>query len=210
MTTKVRGLLVDYGGVLTNDLYQVLEDFCSSQGIPVTSFTDLMTGNGPRQRMFQAYERGEVTSDDFLPNVAEWLGVPRTAVDSMFEHLVPDPIMFEVLEAIRDQGVPLALLSNSWGTYMYPMNRLEEVFDDLLISGLVGMRKPDPDIYQFAARRIGLAPDQCLFIDDTLVNVEGARAVGMEAIHHTDRATSIKRFEDTLGVDLQKFQALVQ
>ena len=83
------------------------------------------------------------------------------------------------------------LLSNSWGFDVYPFERLERHFDDLVLSGAVGLRKPDPAIYRLAAQRLGAAPGACVFVDDLQRNVEVASELGMVGVHHTgdDAAT---------------------
>lgn len=201
----VRGLLVDYGGVLTNSVVDVLRDFCLAHGLEGDAFTALMTGEGPRQDMFHQYECGEVTADVFLPQIAGWLGLTRSDIDIMFDHLVPDRAMFEAVGALRSAGVPTTLLSNSWGTELYPRDLLNEVFDHLVISEEVGLRKPEPEIYRFAAGTLSLDPAECVFIDDTAINVEGARAVSMTGIHHTDRASTLGELAGLFGVDLSEY-----
>jgi epoxide hydrolase-like predicted phosphatase len=92
---------------------------------------------------------------------------------------------------MRLAGVRTALCSNSWGTDGYPRDDFGELFDVVVISGEVGLRKPDPAIYQLTAERLGLPPGECVFVDDLAANVRGAAASGMCGIHHTDTATTL-------------------
>lgn len=108
----------------------------------------------------------------------------------------PVPGSWEIAEALLARGVPLYAITN-WAAEsfevaleLYP--RLGRIFVDIVVSGRVGMLKPQPAIYRLLLDRNALAPEDCLFIDDSLANVEGARALGIEAIHFTD-ADSLAR-----------------
>ena len=94
------------------------------------------------------------------------------------------------------------MLSNSWGGRDYPLDELRQIFDTLVISGEVAMRKPQPEIYLLAAERTGAKPEECVFVDDFSVNVEGAEAVGMTGIVHKDARTTIATLEEVLGLEL--------
>jgi HAD superfamily hydrolase (TIGR01509 family) len=92
-----------------------------------------------------------------------------------------------MLSAARSAGLRTALLSNSWGSAMeYPWADLEPLLDVQIVSGAVGLRKPDPAIYQLAAGELGLPLTQCAFVDDLEHNVDAARELGMFAVLHTD------------------------
>ncbi|KGJ04375.1 2-haloacid dehalogenase [Paracoccus halophilus] len=101
----------------------------------------------------------------------------------------PVPGSWEILEALLARGVPLYAITN-WAAETFPAARelyprLARVFEDIVVSGEVAMLKPEPGIYRLLMDRNGLQPQDCIFIDDSPANVEGARAVGMEAIHFT-------------------------
>jgi len=107
--------------------------------------------------------------------------------------------MLDVVRRARESGVRTALVSNSWGTDAYPRDDFDVLFDAVVISGDVGMRKPEPQIYRYAAAQVGVAPEQCVFVDDLAVNVRGAAAVGMCGVHHTDVATTVAELEALFG-----------
>jgi len=112
----------------------------------------------------------------------------------MFDGFEADVAMLEVLRRLHGLDVRTALVSNSWG-FDYPRDAWEGLFDAVVISGEVGARKPDPEIYLLTARRLGLPPDACVFVDDLAVNVRGAAAVGMIGVHHTSPDSTIEELE---------------
>jgi epoxide hydrolase-like predicted phosphatase len=113
--------------------------------------------------------------------------------------------MVEGVRAARRAGVRTALLSNSWGDERYDREVLAELFDAWVISAEVGMRKPEPAIYELAAERIGLPPEACVFVDDLPGNLKPARVIGMATIvHRGDADATLREVGDLLGVDLSR------
>ncbi|MEL6644178.1 MAG: HAD family phosphatase [Pseudomonadota bacterium] len=105
-------------------------------------------------------------------------------------HAIPGT--WALLDRLKDQGTPVHAITN-WSAETWPEGlkvhpRLGEVFDTLVVSGQEQMMKPDPRIYALLAKRAGVEPEDCVFIDDGPHNVEGAKAIGMDAIHFTDAA----------------------
>jgi epoxide hydrolase-like predicted phosphatase len=113
-----------------------------------------------------------------------------------------DHAMEDAVVAARRQGVRTGLISNSWGAGRYELERFPELFDGWVISGEVGLRKPDPAIYELAAERIGLAPEELVFVDDLPGNLKPARAMGMATVHHVRAEETIPQLEELLGVRL--------
>ena len=109
--------------------------------------------------------------------------------------------MVGVLRRARAAGLQTALLSNSWANDYPPA--LAELFDVMVISGEVGLRKPDPEIYRLTVARLGVEPGECVFVDDLSPNVRGAAAVGMVGVLHTDPAATVTELELVLGVPLR-------
>ena len=107
------------------------------------------------------------------------LGVaPDGLIDRLFAGGEPEPAMLEAVRRARAAGVRTGLISNSWGTRRYDRALLAELFDGVVISGEEGMRKPTPSIYELGAERIGVAPAQCVFVDDLPFNLEPAGRAG--------------------------------
>jgi putative hydrolase of the HAD superfamily len=98
--------------------------------------------------------------------------------------------------------VPTGLLSNSWGGGDYPRDLFPEIFDAVVISGEVGMRKPEPQIFLHAAQLLGLEPQQCIFIDDLEANVTAAEETGFTGVLHRGAAATAERVSELLDLPL--------
>jgi epoxide hydrolase-like predicted phosphatase len=122
-------------------------------------------------------------------------------IDRMFGAMRPDDAMLGAVRAARAAGLRTGLISNSWGHDRYDTELLS-MFDGVVISGVEGMRKPDPRVYALGAQRVGLAPRDCVYVDDIPGNLRPARELGMATIHHTDAATTIAELERLLLIRL--------
>jgi putative hydrolase of the HAD superfamily len=96
--------------------------------------------------------------------------------------------------------VRTALLSNSWGVTSYPVHLFPELFDAVVISADVGMRKPEERIFRHAAQLLGLPLGECVFVDDLEANVLAAEALGMTGVWHTDPAETVARLGALVGL----------
>ena len=121
----------------------------------------------------------------------------------MFGHIRPDDEMVEALRRARAHGIRTGLISNSMGAGRYDRSTFPELFDGVVISGDEGMHKPEPEIYELGCERVGLAPADCVFVDDLRENCEGAEAVGMTAVLHRGAERTLPQLEDLLGVELR-------
>lgn len=218
MPTELRGLLVDYGGVLTTPLADATNAWLLADGIDPERFTRLVKrwlSSDAEPNAVHELETGRMTAADFERALAAELlddpdpdgdrtGRPAAAgmLTRMFAGFRPEPGMIDVVRAARAAGVRTGLLSNSWGLD-YPRDGWETLFDAVVISGEVGLRKPDPEIYLLAAQRLELPPAQVVFVDDLAPNVRAAAAVGMVGVHHTDVAATAGELEILLGVSLR-------
>ena len=119
----------------------------------------------------------------------------------MFAGFEPVEEMYDALRRARAAGVRTCLLSNSWGN-TYPRELFDELFDQVVISGEVGLRKPDPAIFHHALGLLGLPPHECAFIDDIEHNVRAAERLGIVGVHHVDAGSTVARLEELLGVSL--------
>lgn len=205
-----KGLLVDFGGVLTTSVTESFEAFCRDEGIEFEVFKTVVLGAARTpDSPFTLVERGDIEQDEFDRRIAAVLSEacgravdPAGLKQRLFARAVPDERMIAAVGRAREHGVRTALVSNSWGGRDYPEDVLGRLFDEVLISGLIGLRKPDPEIYLLAARTLGVDPPDCIFVDDFPVNVEGARAVGMAAVRHRSAEETIPALERFLGVSL--------
>ena len=132
------------------------------------------------------------------------LGVePAGLIERLFAGLGPDEAMIAAVEAVRDSGIGTGLISNSWGTGIYERAPMA-IFDAIVISGDVGLHKPEPEIYRLGAERIGVPIERCVFVDDLRENIEGAEAVGMTGVLHRETRATIAELERLLGLPLSK------
>ncbi len=113
------------------------------------------------------------------------------------------PNVIEALFVARRHQLRTALLSNA--DQLAPgLAPLRTIFDAIVLSGEEGFGKPDPRSYRVAARRIGLAPEECVFVDDLAVNVRGAAEVGMVGVHHRDVDSTLAELEILFGFPFAK------
>ncbi len=124
-------------------------------------------------------------------------------IDRLFAGSEPDEPMLAAVQRARAAGIRTGLISNSWGTRRYDRARLAGLFDGIVLSGEVGMRKPAPEIYELGAQRIGLEPAACVFVDDLPFNLDPAAALGMATVHHVSSEQTIAELERLLGVTLR-------
>jgi putative hydrolase of the HAD superfamily len=203
---RYRGLLVDFGGVLTTSVISAFESFCTAEGLQPDAVWRRLGDSHEARRLVVELECGRLDEASFEPSFAAILGVKAEGlIERMFSHTRPEPALAEAVLAARRAGVRTGLLSNSWGTGRYERDRFGELFDAVVISGEVGLRKPDPAIYALAARSLGLPPPACVFVDDLAVNLEPAEQLGMATVLHDDDAgRTIASLEELLGVPLRR------
>ena len=184
------GLLVDWGGVLTTNVFDSFEAFCAREGISADAVRAAFAHDPVARNALIGLELGTLPEDEFEATMAGLLGV---AAPHLIERLMaesgPDLAMLGAVRRAREAGLATGLISNSWGVSRYDMDELRELFDGVIISGKVGMRKPAPEIYALAAAALHLEPVDCVFVDDLPGNLKPARELGMTTVHHRDTAT---------------------
>jgi putative hydrolase of the HAD superfamily len=206
MARLVRGLIVDYGGVLTTDVFASFRTFCEAEGLHADTVRDRFLSDPEARGLLERLETGRAREAEFEAAFAAVLGVaPERLIDRLFGHMEPDEAMIAGVLAARAAGVRTAMLSNSWGEDRYDRAQLARLFDAWVISGEAGIRKPDPAIYELAADRLGLPPGECVFVDDLPGNLRPARALGMATVvHRGDAAETLAEVSELLGVDLRR------
>jgi epoxide hydrolase-like predicted phosphatase len=199
------GLLIDWGGVLTTDLFASFASFFEQEGLDTAQVRTLFRDDRDARRLLIDMETGAISEEEFEPRLAEALGVAEHAnlIDRMMAGAQPDPVMIAAVRAAKRAGVRTGLVSNSWGTRRYPRDLLTELFDGIVISGEEGTRKPDSRMYELGAQRIGLPPEACVYVDDLPFNLEPAEALGMATVHHVDAGTTVAELERLLGRELR-------
>jgi len=198
------GLLLDFGGVLTTDLFASFGAFCTANGIDPGRIAELFRNDEEARRLLIDLETGAIGADEFEPAFARMLDL--TESDGLIERLMagakPEHRMMNAVRAARDQGIRTGLISNSWGD-RYDRKLLAELFDGVVISGEVGIRKPSKRIYLLGAEAIDRPPEDCVFVDDLEINLGPARELGMATVHHTSVDDTVGRLQDLLGVRLR-------
>lgn len=201
-------LLVDFGGVLTTSMAESFAAFVDGEGVDGKHLHDVLFSNYGEGTLVHGIETGRVTMEEFERELAARLrttsGDPVAAeglVRRMFAGAGADTRMINAVRKARESGLRTGLLSNSWGNRdSYRFEHFDTLFDAVVISGEVGLRKPDPEIYALAAREVGMPPERCVFVDDIATNVRGAVAAGMVGVHHTDTGTTLQELEALFGI----------
>jgi putative hydrolase of the HAD superfamily len=197
-----KALLVDFGGVLTTDIWTSFAAFCERRGLDQGAAKRLFRENPEALATLRGMETGEIEPAEFERRFAALLGTePEGLVEGLFAGLQPNEPMLEAVGRARTGGVPTGLISNSWVMDHYT-DEIRAAFDEVVISAEVGLHKPQPEIYRLAAERLGVEPGDCVFVDDLRENCAGAEAVGMTAVLHRDNETTIASVEELLGLKL--------
>ena len=195
----VRALLIDYGGVLTVPLGSAFRGIAADAGLEPSQVIGVLgTHEGARCALVE-HEVGQLDDEGFEDAFAAALVEAGGKVEargllaSLGAHLELDLPMIDMVRRIRAAGVPVALVSNSLGQDCYSRIDLDELFDVSVISAQVGVRKPSREIYRIACARLGVAPDECLLVDDLEHNLVGAARLGITGVLH-------RTAEETIGV----------
>jgi putative hydrolase of the HAD superfamily len=210
---ELKAVISDFGGVLTTPLLNSFAAFQDQTGISGESLGRAMQAIAERDGAHPLFEleTGRMTEAQFLDQVAAGLEPELGHRPEMhrfreiyFDALEPNEPMIELMREIRRRGHQMALLTNNvreWEPLWRSMLPVDEIFELIVDSGFVGVRKPDPPIYELTIARLsGVSAENCLFVDDVLVNVETARAIGMTAVHFQANEQAIPEIRTVLGL----------
>jgi epoxide hydrolase-like predicted phosphatase len=197
------GLLVDWGGVLTTNLFASFHAFCLEAEIEPAALLGRFRTDPAARELLIALETGGLEEAAFEVQFAALLGVEANGlIDGMFAGVAPDAPMLEAVRRAHAAGVRTGLISNSWGVHRYPHELFAELFDGVVISAAEGMRKPTRRMYELGAERAGVAPEDSVYVDDLPFNLTPAAELGMAVVHHTSAETTIPELERLLGIPL--------
>lgn len=208
---RYEALVVDFGGVLTTPLQDAMASFAAANAIELQDLVraTLAAYSGQDDSLVMDFETGRITEEQFATGFAarlsEYTGkqiTPEGIIARLFAALELEETMLAAVEAARTAGLKTALLSNSWGQALYPRQRLDALFDVIVISGEVGLRKPDPAIFTLTTERLGSDPERCVFVDDHPGHLSSARDAGMTTVLHRDPARTISELESLLDAPL--------
>ena len=199
------GLLIDWGGVLTTNLFASFHAYCLEAEIDPKKLLGRFRSDPEARDLLVALEKGELSEDDFQRQFAALLDVePAGLIDGLFSGVQPDVAMVDAVRRARAAGIRTALVSNSWGVHRYPHDMFSELFDGVVISGQERIRKPTLRMYELGAERAGVAAELCVYVDDLPLNLTPAQELGMATIHHTAAETTIPELERLLGIPLRE------
>ena len=203
MAGERSAVLLDWGGVMTGNLFGSFRAFCATEGLDPDALATLFRHDREARALLIDFECGRLDEPEFERGMVRLLGIAERSdsnfIDRLFAGAELDPAMVEGVRALHVSGVRTALVSNSWGTRRYPHELLAELFDGIVISGEEGFRKPDPRMYELGAQRAGATPRECVFVDDLAFNLDPARELGMAVVHHTDAASTLAELERLVG-----------
>ncbi len=201
-TGTKNALIVDFGGVLTKSIWPAFAAFCEAEGLEPEAVRELFRSDPAALADLRELETGTCPPEEFEVRFAGHLDIPDRAeglIDRLFGGLEPDEEMIGAVRAAHDGGLPTGLISNSWGRTIYDDELIENLFDAVVISGDVGLHKPEPEIYLLACERLKVEPSEAVFVDDLRENCEGAEAVGITAVLHRETARTIAALDRLLG-----------
>lgn len=210
-TPRWAALVVDFGGVLTTPLQDAMAAFCAENAIDLQDLVRAALGlySGADDDLVADFETGRISEAEFSRGFADRLAAltgksfePEGLVARLFGTLKLEDGMLDAVAAVRRAGLRTALLSNSWGDGLYRRDVLDPLFDVVVISGEVGLRKPDPGIFELTAARLGVPADACLFVDDHPGHLDAAAHVGMTPLLHGTPSETRAALARILGVEL--------
>ena len=210
--SSIRAVISDFGGVLTTPLINSFASFQDRTGISPEALGNAMQSIAESDGAHPLFEleTGRLTEAEFLAKIEAALEPVIGHRPEMhrfseiyFEALEPNEPMIELMRDLRGRGYRMALLTNNvreWEPLWRSMLPVDEIFEVVVDSGFVGIRKPDPPIYELTIERLGdgIAAADCLFVDDVEVNIEAARDLGMTAVHFRSSEQAIAEVEDAL------------
>ncbi|MDQ2896382.1 MAG: HAD family phosphatase [Actinomycetota bacterium] len=204
MESALTGLLVDWGGVMTTDVFATFVAFCDAEGLSPETIRERFRSDPASRELLVGLEDGSLPEADFELGFAQLLGVaPENLIARIFAASRLELTMVDAVRRARAAGIRTGMISNSWGAGSYDPVLLDELFDGTVISAEVRMRKPAPEIYALGATRIGLAPEECVFVDDLGFNLKPAAAIGMATVRHREPAATIDQLQRLLSVSLR-------
>ena len=210
--TRISAVISDFGGVLTTPLFNAFAHVQEEHGIAFESLGKAMwraTQERGENPLFPL-ERGELSEPEFLQILQDALTAEtgrevalHDFAERYFAQLHPNDDMVAYLQELKaSRGVRLAMLTNNvreWEQRWRAMlPDIDDLFEVIVDSAFVGMRKPEREIYLLTLDRLALPADACVFVDDVDVNCDAARAVGIAAVHFRDTDQAIRDVEALL------------
>ena len=209
--SAIEAIVSDFGGVLTSPLLDSFAAFQDSSGISLEALGTAIAAITERDGSNPLFEleTGHISEAAFLASLASELtselGRPvelHGFGERYFEHLHPNTRMIDYMRALRERGLAMAICTNNvreWESLWRAKLPVDEIFDFVVDSAFVGIRKPDPEIYELTLERLGKPASAALLIDDIELNCEAARALGMRAVWFRSTAQAIAEIDQALA-----------
>jgi epoxide hydrolase-like predicted phosphatase len=207
--TQIRAVISDFGGVLTNPLWEAFAGWNANvgadPGVLGIALQEVAERSG--QHPLYALEKGEMTEVEFTAAVQEHLPADIELAgfrDIYFSHLHPNEPMIDLMRDLRGRGLRMAMLTNNvreWEPLWRAKLPVDEIFELVVDSAFVGMRKPERAIYELTLERLGggVRAEECVFVDDLDVNCEMARELGMVAVQYVDAEQAVPEILAAVG-----------
>jgi len=188
-----KAIISDFGGVLTTPLGNTFAAWSKTTGISLEDLGTAIAASAERHGEHPLFvlERGELTEVEFFARIQGELGSEQS-LDGMGEALMAglerNHEMIDYVAELRGRGLRAALLTNNvreWeARWRGMLPEIDEIFEVVVDSAFVGMRKPEPGIYHLTVERLGggLRAEDCIFVDDIAINCDAARELGMTAV----------------------------
>jgi putative hydrolase of the HAD superfamily len=203
-----RAVIFDLGGVVVGSPLQAIAAYEREAGLEAGFVNRVVVGTGT-MGAWARLERGELDLTAFYPAFerdCERAGCrisARLLMARVAEAALPRPAMLEAIGRIRGRGLRTAALTNNWITEDGGTGALRPHFDVFVESAVVGLRKPDPRVFELTCARLGVGPREAIFLDDIGANLKSARALGMTTIKVVDPDRALAELEALLGFPLR-------
>lgn len=197
MSQKIEAVLFDFGGVFTDSPFHAVHDFGEELGVGAAQVTEIVFGSyeNDGEHPWHRLERGEISLEHTRDLILESGRQQDLEIDiyALFAKMAGNnagadsrKLLVERVHKLKAEGYPTGLVTNNvaeFGDGWRGLIPVDELFDFVVDSSSVGVRKPDPKIFDIAMQRLnGIDPAKTVFLDDYLANVEAARSYGMQAI----------------------------
>jgi putative hydrolase of the HAD superfamily len=208
---RIQAVISDFGGVLTSPLASSFQAFQDASGVPLAELGKAMAAIGARLGVNPLFEleTGRLSEVEFLTQIgsqlSEQLGRPVDMTqfgERYFAHLKPNGEMIGYMRELRERGYKLAICTNNvreWEQRWRAMLPVDDIFDVVVDSAFVGVRKPEPRIYELTLEALGVDAGLALLIDDIEANCTGARALGIQAVWFQSSEQAIAEIEAALA-----------
>ncbi len=197
---SIRAVFFDLGGVLVRTEFQApRQQLAERLGMEYDDLVKIVFGSDSGIKA----TLGEISSDQHWNSIMKRLKRPASELDAIraefFAGDIVDRTLLDYLRSLRGK-YKTGLISNAWGDLrdFIVREKFDDAFDKMIISAEVGAAKPEPKIFQIALEQFGVKPNEAVFVDDFLINIEGCEKVGIKGIHFQDTESTLRQLKKLL------------